>query len=194
MNETLEVIAVIFSLIYLVLLIKEKITCWFFGISASIISIYIFYSTGLYSESLLYVYYVIIGIYGYQLWKKKRGKKEALRVRTISLKKHLLILLIGIITSIILGYFFDKNTDAVNPYLDAITTIFSFIASFLEAKKILSSWVFWLFINAATVVLYFQQGLIYYLFLTIIYFLFSIIGYIKWEKSYQLTKTNIVYK
>ncbi|MGY0407232.1 MAG: nicotinamide riboside transporter PnuC [Polaribacter sp.] len=188
MVKILEIIAVIFSLIYLMLLIKEKIACWFFGISSSIISIYIFYSIGLYSESLLYFYYIIVGIYGYQLWKKSSNKKEALKVSTIGIKKHLLIVLIGIITSVILGYFFDQNTNAINPYLDASTTIFSFIASFLEAKKILSAWVFWLFINAATVVLYFQQNLSYYLALTILYFLFSIVGYIRWKKSYEIQK------
>jgi nicotinamide riboside transporter PnuC len=49
------------SLIYLALLMKEKIAYWFFRIAASIISIYLLYSIGLYSEPLLYIYYVIVG-------------------------------------------------------------------------------------------------------------------------------------
>ena len=67
MDQILEITAVLFSLTYLVLLIKEKIACWFFGIAASIISIYIFYKTGLYSEAILYSFYVIIGFYGFLL-------------------------------------------------------------------------------------------------------------------------------
>ena len=64
MIDNLELIAVILGLIYLILLIKEKIACWIFGILSSAISIYLFYSIQLYSEAILYFYYVIIGIYG----------------------------------------------------------------------------------------------------------------------------------
>lgn len=190
MNVLIEVTAVLLNLAYLILLMQEKIACWFFGVLGSILSIYLFYCTGLYSESILYVFYVIIGIYGYQLWQNKKNKQEELKVKTLSRKVHLLILSLGLVAALIVGYLFDQNTDAVNPYLDASTTIFSFIASFLEAKKILSSWLFWLFINGATVILYLQQDLHYYLLLTVVYFGFSIIGYLKWKKSYDLMVIN----
>lgn len=187
MAEILEISAVVLGLIYLILLIQEKIACWFFGIAGSLLSIYLFYSIQLYSESILYIYYVIIGIYGYNLWNKAKGQELA--VTTITVKNHLQIIIIGVVAAIILGYIFENYTDAKNPYLDATTTTFSFIASWLEAKKILSAWIFWLFINAATVVLYVQQDLDYYLFLTLIYFVFSAYGYLKWRKSFLLSKS-----
>ena len=190
MNLYLEIIAVVLNLIYLILLIKEKIACWFFGITGSIISIYLFYSIGLYSESILYIYYVVIGIYGYRLWKKKNNSEYHLKIQTLNLKAHLLIVISGILLAIITGQFFKSYTDAVNPYLDAFTTIFSFIASFLEARKILSSWLFWIVINTATILLYFQQNLDYYLLLTIIYIGFSFIGYIDWKKKYRAFVLN----
>lgn len=189
MNDILEATAVLLSLVYLILLIKENINCWFFGISASLVSIYIFYSIKLYSEAILYVYYVFVGIYGYLLWQKKQNKKEVLKVNTISLKKHLLTLGFGIIITVLLGYFFENYTDATNPYADVLTTVFSFIASFLEAKKILTAWVFWLFINLLTIFLYLQQNLTLYVFLTVVYFVFSVIGYLQWKKSHQLNKS-----
>lgn len=192
MNLYIEVIAVVLNLIYLILLIKEQIACWFFGVSGSLVSIYLFYSIGLYSESILYIYYVFIGIYGYQLWKKKINTKDNFKIQTISLKKHFLIVISGILFALIAGQYFKSYTNAVNPYLDAFTTTFSFIASFLEARKILSSWLFWIVINTATILLYFQQSLDYYLFLTIIYIAFSFIGYIDWKKKYQITKANRV--
>ena len=189
MTNYLEIIAVIFSLIYLFLLMQEKIACWFFGIASSIVSISIFYSIGLYSESLLYVYYIIIGIYGYRLWYKKKNNTP-LKVKKISNKKHLIILIIGSLTALLTGYFFDIHTNAVNPYLDAFTTIFSIITSYLEAKKVLSAWVFWIFINAATIILYLQQDLSYYLLLTVIYLIFSFLGYFKWRKSFSKKLTT----
>lgn len=192
MDFYLEIIAVVLNLIYLILLIKEQIVCWFFGISGSIVSIYLFYSIGLYFESILYIYYVFIGIYGYQLWKKKNQPKGNLQIQTISLKKHFLIVTSGILFALIAGQYFKSYTDAVNSYLDAFTTIFSFIASFLEAKKILSSWLFWIVINTATILLYFQQSLDYYLLLTIVYVAFSFIGYIDWKKKYEIITQNLL--
>lgn len=191
MNQLIEIIAVVLNLIYLFLLIKERISCWFFGILGSIFSIYLFYAIGLYSESILYLYYVIIGMYGYWLWKKKEDEKDILKVQTLSLKMHFLIIVFGIFIALGMGFYFKMNTDAAHPYLDAFTTIFSFIASFLEAKKILSAWIFWIIINTATIVLYLQQGLLLYLFLTLVYVVFSGIGFLEWQKKYQITKYQI---
>lgn len=188
MNLLLEVIAVLLNLIYLVLLIKEKIACWFFGITASAISIYLFYDIGLYSEAILYFYYVVIGVYGYTLWNKKKKEEESLKVQTISLQKHFFIILLGSFLTVILGAYFQNNTDAVNPYLDAFTTSFSIIASVLEARKILSVWFFWIIINIATIVLYIDQHLNYYLALTMVYTVFSVLGYLEWRKKYQFYK------
>lgn len=185
MDLFLEASAVILNLIYLFLLIKERISCWVFGIAASLLSIVLFYKIGLYSEAILYVYYVIIGFYGYWLWSQNQDPESKLKVSTLSLNYHLRIISIGILISLAVGYGFSNYTDAVNPYLDATTTTFSFIASILEAKKILSSWLFWIVINAATIVLYIQQDLVLYLMLTIVYFGFSITGFLQWRKSYQ---------
>lgn len=190
MNLIIEIIAVVLNLIYLLLLIKERIACWFFGISASFISIYLFYLTGLYSEAVLYVYYVVIGFYGYNLWKKNQVEGEELKIRNFNFSKHLMIVVSGIITATLVGYLFKKHSNAVNPYFDAFTTVFSFIASFLEANKILSSWIFWIMINALTILLYTKQSLFFYSFLTIVYTTFSFIGYFEWRRKYRILKLN----
>ncbi len=190
MDLVLEAVAVSLNLIYLFLLMKEKISCWYFGVTASVLSIYIFYSSKLYSEAILYVYYVVIGIYGYQLWSKNQKGEKALKVSTISLQSHVLIIVFGGVVASVLGYTFDNYSDASTPYLDATTTVFSFIASFLEARKILSSWLFWIFANLATMFLYARQDLNLYLLLTVVYFVFSIVGFREWRKSYRASFKN----
>ena len=135
MDLYLEIIAVTCGLIYLILLIKEQIVCWIFGIVGSLLSIILFYKTQLYSEAILYVYYVIIGIYGWVYWKKSTQNNQAFKVTDLSIKKYTILILIGEVLSLLLGYFFSNYTDAAAPYLDAHTTIFSFIASYMEVKK-----------------------------------------------------------
>jgi nicotinamide mononucleotide transporter len=85
--------------------------------------------------------------------------------------------------ALILAWFFDTYTDADKPYLDAFTTIFSFLATYLEAKKVLSAWVYWIVINGLTITLYYSKGLDYYSGLTVVYFVMSFVGYMRWKKE-----------
>ncbi len=180
----LEISAVVLGFVYLILMIKENILCWFFGIASSFISIFLFIRTGLYSESILYVYYVVIGFYGYNLWRKG-AKGNGLPVTRMKALSYPIWIGIGIVCSFGLGYFFSQTTDAVSPYFDSTTTIFSFIASYLEAKKKLEGWLFWIVINFATIALYWGRDLNFYTILTVVYFVFSIVGYIQWKKSFR---------
>jgi len=178
----IEILATVTSLGYLILLIRQNIWCWPLSIISGLLSIYLFIQSKLYSESILYGYFILISIYGW--WNWSRPKKQ-LKVSTWLPKYHLLTILTGIVFSLGLGYFFETNTDADKPYLDATTTIFSFIASILEAKKILSGWIYWIIINGVTVGLYFSKSLDIYAALMVIYFIMSIVGYQTWRKDYE---------
>ena len=183
MNLILEITAVIFGLLYLIFLIKEKKICWYFGVAGSLISIFLFYRTQLYSEAILYIYYVFISIYGFLLWNKVIDKSDQLQIKNLAFRKYIYITIVGLVLAVLFGFIFKTYTDASSPYLDAFTTSFSFMASYLEAKKYLSSWVFWIVINALTISLYWNKELHIYMVLTVIYLIFSFVGYIEWKKK-----------
>ena len=177
----IELFATVFGFVYLILLIKENKWCWYFGIAGSLLSIYLFYAGKLYSEAILYVYYVIIGFYGLWLWSKP-DKKGTLKVTNTTQLTTFYYVLLGAVLTLVVGYLFSTYTDASSPYLDASTSMFSFVASYLQAKKILNSWYFWIFINAVTLYLYYTKGYNLYFGLTIIYTVFSFTGLFQWKK------------
>ncbi len=179
--EGIELTSVILSLTFLILLIRENKWCWPFGIVSSILTIYVVYQYKLYSEAVLYIYYVLIGIYGWYVWNNR--SKEKLQVKTWSWMTHIPILVIGSILSYLLGLFFLTQTDAERSYVDSTTTIFSFIASYMEAHKIFSSWIFWIFINGTSIWLYYDRGLMMYAVMMVIYFGVSIYGLLDWGKK-----------
>lgn len=185
MNELLllEIAATVLGLLFLILLIKENIWCWVFGGMSSFLSIILFYYSQLYAEAILYFYYVIIAVYGYFIWSRSRQKGKSLPITDISLIKSLLFVLIGGIVGLLLGIILERNTDADLPYVDAQTTIFSFLASYLEAHKILSGWIFWIIINAITIGMYSFKGLYFYAGLMVVYFSLSVFGYFQWKKQ-----------
>ena len=115
----IQVVSSICTLLYIFLLMKEKIACWAFGIVGSLLGIFVLINAKLYSESILYAFYVIIGIYGWYIWATQ-GKEKDFLISRWSLKNIGLTLLIGSILSFLLGYFFYKNTDANNPFLSLI--------------------------------------------------------------------------
>lgn len=180
---TIEVFAVFFGLLYLILLIAERIECWIFGILSSLLSIFLFYHTKLYSEAILYSYYVIMGFYGFFLWRQKsENNLSTLSVNEHKSSYHLYYILLCSFLAFSLGFIFDNTTDAERPYIDSFTTIFSFLATYLQAKKVLSSWKYWMVINSITVGLYFDKGLGIYAILMIVYLIMSILGYLRWRK------------
>lgn len=177
--------AVVFGLAYLYFLIHEKRICWLFGIASSLLSIVIFYQNNLYSEAVLFVYYVIIGVYGFWLWTTKDEQNIPVTIVKIPKKTLLVSIVLGSLGAISLGWFFSNFTDADSPYFDATTTAFSFVASYLEVKKYIAAWLFWIVINGATIYLYLTKDLNIYTLLTVVYFAFSFYGFWNWKVKYR---------
>ncbi len=174
----IEALSVVLSLVFLYLLIQRNIWCWIFGILSSALSVYLFYQSKLYSESVLYLCYTVLGAYGWYVWDKAETND---RIIPIQSRQVLFALLIGSPLAIAVGILTRKFTDAAMPILDAITSVFGLIATYLEAHKYLLAWIFWIILNCITIGLYYSRDLKLYAGLMIIYFIVSIYGYVSWR-------------
>jgi len=181
----IELVSVLFSVFFLVLLMRQSIWCWPFGIVGSALGVVLFVSpeaaVNLYSEAILYSYYVWIGIYGWIRWYSKSNEKIA--IVFWSSKAHIIAIGLGLILAPALGYFMNTYTESNSPYIDAFTTVFSFIASYMQARKVMSSWHFWIVINAVSIGLYYSRDIYLYTGLMVVYFALSIVGLIQWKKD-----------
>jgi nicotinamide mononucleotide transporter len=92
---------------------------------------------------------------------------------------------------LLFGYIFDQYSNQANPYLDAFTTIFSLMATFMVAKKVLENWIYWIIIDAFSVYLFASRGLYMTSVLFILYTLIAIFGYFSWKKQFNLDKMLI---
>lgn len=178
----LEWLAVGLNLAFLFLLMKEKSICWLFGILGSLLSIYLFVVAKLYSEAILYSYYVLAGFYGWYRWSRAGGSA---RIHVWRLKQHGIAGSIGAGLALLLGYAMDQYTDAAQPYFDAFTTIFSFLATYMEANKVLSAWSYWVIINFFSIYLYHSRGLDVYAIQMAIFGVVSILGLREWMLRYR---------
>lgn len=176
----IEIIATLTSLGYLILLIRQIKWCWPMSIVSALLSIYLFFESKLYAESVLYGYFIIISIYGWWNWSKPRVSNG---ISTWKLGYHVITVIVGALLSFGVGHLFITYTDADKPYFDAATSVFSIIASILEARKILSGWIYWIIINGLTAGLYFSKSLNIYGALMVVYFVMSVVGYIAWQRK-----------
>ena len=142
---------------------------------------YSFYFGFLFTITLLWAF--MVTIYGAKKNNDYPNESISLTVSDKGLFFHVFCVITTSVLALALAWFFDSYTDADWPYLDAFTTMFSFLATYLEAKKVLSGWVYWIVINGLTIGLYYNKDLDYYSALTLIYFIMSFVGYFKWKKE-----------
>lgn len=179
-----EILATSASLAYIVLLIREKVACWPFGIVGSLLSIYLFFDARLYSEAFLYLFYAVMGVWGWMRWHS-RVQSDSNPVIRWRVESHLRAIVIASMVALGLGYAMQFYTDAERPVFDAFTTIFSFLGTYLEVTKVMEAWIYWLLINLASVWLYHDRSLDIYAALIALYSVLSIWGFFRWRASYQ---------
>ena len=184
MTFNLESLAVIFSLIYVVLAARENIWCWAAAVVSVSLYIFICFEAKLYAETGLQIFYLIMAVTGYFLWKKSPDKKQ-LDIKELSIGNHALILIAGIVFTLILGYVLTIYTQAKLPLLDSFTTVFSIIATLMVIKKIIENWLYFIAIDIISIYLYDSRDLQQTAMLFILYTVIAIIGYYNWLRLMQ---------
>jgi nicotinamide mononucleotide transporter len=179
-----EILATAANLLYVVLLIREKIICWAFGIAGSLLSIYLFIDARLYSEAFLYAFFAVMGCWGWIRWHKQIAI-DANPVTKWPALFHWWAILLGSMLALCLGYTVQNYSDAERPLVDAFTTLFSILATFMEITKVMEAWIYWFIINLASVWLYHDRSLDIYAVLIGLYSVLSVWGFLSWRKTYQ---------
>jgi nicotinamide mononucleotide transporter len=182
----IEALAVILALAYLVLAAYQNSWCWFAAAISSILYIKICFDAKLYIETGLQFFYLIMAIAGFFQWQKVKNE-DALIVKNLSYKKLFFGILICGIISIVMAYWFQENTNAKLPWLDAPVTVFSVWATWLVIKKVLQNWLIWIVVDSVAVYIYMQRSLKFTALLYALYTLLAVIGYLKWKRVQQIS-------
>lgn len=175
----IEILAVLFSIIYVALAAKESIWCWAAALISVSIYIYICFQAQLYAETGLQVFYFIMALYGYFSWSKSNS---LLKINELAIRHHILIMILGSLLTFLLGFYLSAYTDAQLPIVDSFTTVFSIIATYMVVKKILSNWLYFIIIDTVSIYLYFSRDLHLSALLFSVYTIIAIIGYWKWSQ------------
>lgn len=148
-DNPIAIINAICGVLYTVLAGKGKIYCYYFGLGGSSCYSYLSFQNSLFGNLLLYMcYYIPMQILGIFKWKKnlKENSDEIVKDQ-LSTKSRVILFssltIISIITSFVLKHFGDSQ-----PFMDAITTIFSIAGMYLTVKRCIEQWLVWIVVNS----------------------------------------------
>ena len=71
---------------------------------------------------------------------------------------------------------------AAYPYLDALTTVMSFVAMWLMARKCIESWVYWIIVDVIGIGLYFARDVRFVALLYVFLLVLAIRGLLEWNR------------
>lgn len=188
-----ELVAVVLALAYLLLAMKANIWCWAAAFVSTAIYTVIFWEVSLLMESALNVYYMAMAIFGYWQWTKGGGQHEGLVITSWSPKRHLVIICSTAIVSLLVGFLMANYTQASMPYLDAATTCFAVMTTYLVAKKVLENWLYWVIIDLVSIYLYLSKGLMLTSVLFVLYTILAVSGYIMWRNQMREQNEDLAF-
>lgn len=187
----LEIFGFAIGLIYLWWEYHADARVWLASMIMPAISMWIYLSKGIYADFAINIYYLIIAIYGWIAWTRRKHKTDntstpdekhgdTLPVSHTPVRGWIVVIISTSGLWILLTYILSTFTDSKVPVTDAFTTALSIVAMWMMARKWAEQWLAWMVVDIVCVALYIYKGLIFYPVLYAIYTVIAILGYRKW--------------
>ncbi len=193
----LELIGTAGNLLTVLLITKRKIINWPIGIVASALFAILFFQFRLYSDFIENIYYIVTGFWGWWLWTRLRNQdtSDTVAVRASTRRELKISLAVIVFGTAVLGYciahvhiwlpqYFPESASL--PYLDTLTTVLSFTAQILIAKRIIFNWYLWIIVDVIGIWLYWYKGLKLISMLYVLFLCLATKGLLDWRR--ELTK------
>jgi nicotinamide mononucleotide transporter len=163
---------------------KQNIWNWPVGIISVAAYVIVFFSSQLYGDAGLQIYFLATGIYGWYFWLRKKERQEK-PVVSLRPKEFIWVIVATVILSLLLGLFLKTFTPTNVPYIDGFCTAISFIAQILMTRKILQNWALWIFVDICYVPLYVYKNLYVTAILYVILLVLATLGHLDWQREYR---------
>jgi len=183
--STVELIAVVFGLLSVILTIRQNVWCWPAGLIQVVLFVGIFYDAKLYSDMVLHIIYIFLQFYGWYYWLYGDRGKQFLLVQKLTPNQFGWWSLAVFALTATWGSLMHYWTDASFAFADAFVMMASLAAQWLMAQKKLQSWYYWIAVDIVAIVVYRQKELNLTALLYCLFLILACIGWISWRNSYQ---------
>lgn len=190
-TSIIEWLAVGFGVSEVLLAKKNNIWLYPTGIISILLSMFLLLNAHLYAETLLNIYYLVMSVYGWVIWKKRHAGKE-IEVSWTNSKELSTAFLISGLGFVILYLTLKHFTDSDVPVWDAFVSSTAWAGMWLLARRKIENWIFLNISNIVAIPLLIHKKLAMFAVLTLVLFIVAIFGFIDWKKIYKQRKLNAV--
>ncbi len=181
--SVVEIVGFVLTLLAIGLATRGHILTWPLQILASLLYVYLFLSVNLFGESVLQLIYAGIAGYGWMNWRSNQPQGLIFQVSKLSKKEWILINVVGFSLMFAVAQLQVQFLPTDVPYLDSSVFIFGLLAQWMQAKKKIENWLYWIVLDLISAGIYWYKELhltaILYLILTGL----ACFGWLQWRKK-----------
>ena len=186
-QDVIEWFGLITGIIYVILAVYEKPSCWIFGILSSVaIAWKSFVDYKLIADGFLQIFYVIIGFIGIWNWISGRVGQHEKPITESPFVFHLVAISFCLLLSIPLSSFLIHYAGAKYGFPDTAISLLSICATILLVQKDVHNWIYWIILDIMLMWLYYISGGYLFALLLLIYTLIAIVGFIQWRHQLRI--------
>lgn len=182
-----EWIAVLLGVAEVLLAKVNNILLYPTGIAGTFIGIGILLISGLYAESALNVYYLVMSVYGWIYWMKKRDEPPV-KITWATRREWIITLMIVFAGCAILYVLLKKFTTSNVPLWDAWVSSTAWAGMWLLARRKLENWIWLNISNLFAIPLLCYKNLILFSALTLFLFIVAFFGFFEWLAIWKKDK------
>lgn len=183
--SSLEIVAVLFNALGVWLTTQRIRWCWPVSVIAVLLYAWIFFEVKLYCDMLLQLVFAVLQGYGWWRWSQGASVAGKVRVQRLPRREAVVSLALGLAGAVLLGAVMQRYTDASAPWLDALLSALSLVASFWAARKYVASWGLWIVLDSAYVGLFLFKGLNLTAALYAGFVVLAAYGLLAWQRELQ---------
>ncbi len=178
----LEIVAVAFGVTEVLLSYRNNVLLYPAGIISCGLSIWLMSNAGLYAESILSAYYLIMSFYGWYKWMQRSKKADYLPITACTPQDWRIVAGICVVSFAVLFFNLKTFTDSTVPYMDAFVSATAWAGMWLLARRKLENWVLLNISNIVAIPLLFYKHLPLMALLTTFLFIVAVLGYFRWKR------------
>ena len=160
------------------------------GIAGTIISIYLLLVVQLYAESVLNLYYLVMSVYGWVYWIKKKNEPPV-KITWCNGREWAISLAISFVGWLVLYLLLKNFTPSNVPIWDAWVSSTAWAGMWLLARRKIENWIFLNVSNLFAIPLLFYKGLPMFAVLTLFLFIVAFWGFFEWKGILKKEKSTL---
>jgi nicotinamide mononucleotide transporter len=190
-NTIIDLAGALLSIISGYFYIKERPVAWLISLAAIPFDVIMDISIGVYGDLFLQFVYFVLLVYGWYAWRSGQQVEEGLPIIRMSGKQFYGFTLLSSIFVIGIWYSLNTYTNSEVALMDSMVTCLSLVAMWLLCRKIIESWLLWIFVDCLYAVLFVYKQMPFHGVMALFDAGVCVMGYLYWVREHRGTLAQV---